>query len=80
MIVVTSRSTMVQGTKIDLQVEFTCLVNHLLKEREDGKSIMTKEELDYCISLASMPKDELSKQASEALEDILNMFMSGDTE
>lgn len=80
MIVVTSERTMVHGTKIDLQVEFTCLVNHLLREREDGEPVFTKEELDYCVSLASMPSDELHKQAEEALEDILNRFMSDDTE
>lgn len=79
MIVVTSEKTMLSGTKIDLQVEFTCLVNSLLREQENGEPILTKEELDYCVSLASMPDDELSKQA-EALENILNMFMGGDTE
>lgn len=80
MIAVTSGTTIVHGTKIELQVEFTCLVKHLLREREDGKPIMTKEDLDYCISLASMPSDELHKQADKALKDILNMFMSGDVE
>lgn len=69
MIVVTSGTTMVHGTKIDLLVEFTCLVNHLLKEREDGKPIMTKEDLDYCISLASMTDDEVREQMENAIKD-----------
>ena len=80
MIVVTSEKTMLSGTKIDLQVEFTCLVNSLLREQENGEPILTKEEIDYCVSLASMPKDELHKKADKAFEDILNMFMSDDTE
>lgn len=80
MIVVTSEKTMVSGTKIDLQLEFTCLVSNLLRKREDGEPVLTKEELDYCVSLASMPDDELNKQAEEALENILNRFMSDDTE
>ena len=80
MIVVTSEKTMLSGTKIDLQVEFTCLVDSLLREQKDGEPVFTKEELDYCVSLASMPKDELHKQAEEAFENILNRFMSNDTE
>ena len=80
MIVVTSEKTMLSGTKIDLQVEFTCLVDSLLREQENGEPILTKEEIDYCVSLASMPKDELHKKADKAFEDILNMFMSDDTE
>lgn len=80
MIVVTSEKTMLSGTKIDLQVEFCCLVSSLLREQEDGEPVFTKEELDYCVSLASMPKDELHKKADKAFEDILNMFMSDDTE
>ena len=80
MIVVTSEKTMLSGTKIDLQVEFTCLVDSLLRKQENGEPVFTKEELDYCVSLASMPKDELHKKADEAVEDILNMFMSDDTE
>lgn len=80
MIVVTSEKTMLSGTKIDLQVEFTCLVDSLLREQENGESILTKEEIDYCVSLASMPKDELHKKSDEAFEYILNMFMGGDTE
>lgn len=80
MIVVTSEKTMLSGTKIELQVEFTCLVDSLLRKQEDGEPVFTKEELDYCVSLASMPKDELHKQAEDALENILNRFMSDDTE
>lgn len=80
MIVVTSERTMLSGTKIDLQVEFTCLVDSLLRKQENGEPVLTKEELDYCVSLASMPKDELHKQAEDAFENILNRFMSDDTE
>ena len=80
MIVVTSEKTMLSGTKIDLQVEFTCLVDSLLRKQEDGEPVFTKEELDYCVSLASMPKDELHKKADKAFDDVLNMIMGGDTE
>lgn len=69
MIVVTSGTTMVHGTKIELQVEFTCLVNHLLRERDGGKPIMTKEDLDYCVSLASMTDDEIHKEMENAVKD-----------
>ena len=47
-----------RGSKSNLMAEFTCIVNTLLGN-DDGKPVMTDEELDKCIDMAKMSDEEL---------------------
>ena len=64
MIEVTKERTKLEGTKVELMSEFCCLVNHLVTKSEDKEeSILTREELDLCIKLATLSSDELHRKA-----------------
>lgn len=64
MIEVTKERTKLEGTKVELMSEFCCLVNHLVTKSEDKEEpILTREELDLCIKLATLSSDELHRKA-----------------
>lgn len=76
MIEVTKERTKLEGTKVELMSEFCCLVNHLVTKSEDKEEpILTREELDWCIRLATLSKDELHQEAMSVFADILGMFL-----
>lgn len=76
MIEVTQKTTKLEGTKVQLMSEFCCLVNHLVtKDETTDEAILTREELDWCIRLATLPKDELHQEAMSALAEILGKFL-----
>lgn len=71
MIEVTKKTTKLEGTKMDLMFEFCCLVHNLITAPEEGKEpVLTRDELDMCIELATVPDDELHRRAMDAMLDI----------
>lgn len=74
MIEVTTKTTKLEGTKVQLMSEFCCLVNHLVTKHDDAdEPILTREELDHCIEMATLSEDELHETA-DALIEILGML------
>lgn len=74
MIEVTRERTKLKGTKVELMSEFCCLVNHLVTKSEDKEEpILTREELDFCIELATLSSDELHRKAMTC--SMLDMFI-----
>lgn len=75
MIKVTERTTKLEGTKVQLMSEFCCLVNHLVTKHDDAdEPILTREELDHCIEIATLSEDELNKRLADVLIEILGML------
>lgn len=75
MIEVTKETTKLEGTKVQLMSEFCCLVNHLTTKNEGAdEPILTREELDKCIELATLSEDELHQKTLDALAEILDML------
>ena len=75
MIKVTEGTTKLEGTKVQLMSEFCCLVNHLVTKHDDAdEPILTREELDHCIELATLSEDELNKRSADVLIEILGML------
>lgn len=76
MIEVTKETTKLEGTKVQLMSEFCCLVKHLTTKNEGAdEPILTREELDHCIELATMSDDELHQKALDALAEIFDMLV-----
>ena len=65
MLLVTEKETAIHGTKMDIATEFCCLVNHLVC----GKKIFTKEDIEFFISMATLPKEELKRVTVSSLEE-----------
>lgn len=75
MIEVTMKTTKLEGTKVQLMSEFCCLVNHLVTKHDDAdEPILTREELDHCIEMATLSEDELHERSADALIEILGML------
>lgn len=75
MIEVTTKTTRLEGTKVQLMSEFCCLVRHLVvKKPGEDEPIFTREELDHCIELATLSDDELTERSADALIEILGML------
>lgn len=78
MIEVTTETTRLEGTKVQLMSEFCCLVHHLVvKGAGENEPILTREELDHCIEMATLSDDELherSRSVDAALIEILSML------
>ena len=63
MIHVTMGETKVEGTFIELEMEFTCLVKTLFKNK-----IFSKEDLEKCIKLGTMNKEDLINELFASLD------------
>lgn len=75
MIEVTTKTTRLEGTKVQLMSEFCCLVRHLVvKGAGEDEPILTREELDHCIEMATLSEDELHERSVDALIEILSML------
>lgn len=75
MIEVTQKTTRLEGTKVQLMSEFCCLVHHLVTKDEGAdEAILTREELDKCIEMATMSDDELHQKTLDALAEIFDML------
>ena len=72
MLIVTQERTMIHGTKADIETELCCLIHHLVCSKE----ILTKEELEFAVSIATLPQDELVKKAEEHIDEMLKQLMS----
>ena len=60
MIEVTEKTTTLKGTKLELVSEFCCLVHYMVtKDDSTDKPLLTMEELNECIKIATMPKELL---------------------
>lgn len=72
MIEVTTKTTRLEGTKVQLLSEFCCLVHNLVVSDDDTKKpIFTQEDLDYCIALATMPDEKLHTLTLDFLQDMI---------
>ena len=72
MLIVTQERTMIQGTKEDIATELCCLIHHLVCSKE----IFTKEEIEFAVSIATLPQDELVKKAEKHIDEMLKQLMS----
>ena len=76
MIEVTQKTTKLKGTKAQLMSEFCCLVKHLITKDEGAdEPVLTREELDECIRLATLSDDELHREVMSALVEIFSKLL-----
>ena len=47
----------IEGRRTTIMAEFTALVHALIDD--DGKQVLTKEDLDMCIDIAKMSEEEI---------------------
>lgn len=56
----------IEGHKTSIMAEFTSLVHALIED--DGKQVLTEEEVDRCIDMAKMSKEEFNDDMKSMID------------